>query len=380
MVWLLFLGVTIQAWQAGPPMLTPRFGFGIGVVDNKIYVIGGRTNTTILDVIEVYDQTTHSWETCPSRLPTPRCFMASAVYDDKIYIVGGMKHLGTSYTSTPLVERFDPTTNQWDTVASLNVAREGLGACIFEDKIFAIGGYQCESQGIYRKTVECYDPDSDYWNDQIDSLNIPRINHGVVVYNNKIFVVAGSYYNSLSSVEYYILNQWYYDSLPIPHGSSGLGVANYEDFLYAIAGEDNGTLLSSVYLYHPGSMWGTGPSLSEPRAYLGVAIVNDTIYAIGGKGTHGATDIVEFHALPLPGIDEDTAEGLTPLYVLPTVVRRGTHMSFAEGDEIRIYDATGRLITKGKQAMRIDCTSGIYFIRIHRKGYSPITKKIIIIQ
>lgn len=368
----------IQSWESGPPMPTPRYGFGIGVVDNKIYVIGGRDDYNILDVVEVYNPATNSWDTTSlPNLPTPRCFVGSAVYNDKIYIIGGMTHLGSFFTSTSLVERYDPATYQWDTVASLFDVKEALGACTYQNNVYAIGGFECESLGVYKNTVERYYPLSDYWI-EVDSLNTPRINLGVTVCNNKIYALGGSYYNPLSSVEYYVSNYWFPD-LPMIRARSGLSVATYGDSMYAIAGEDY-RLLNSVDIFFQDSIWIDGPPLNQARAYFGVAIVNDTIYVIGGKGISGSINTMEFHQLPIPGINETDTEVLSSSYLFPTIVRKGTHIKFTQGDEIKIYNSMGSFVLKSKNSIRIDLAQGVYFIQIQRNGCSFITKKIIVIK
>jgi len=372
MVWVLLI---FGFWQFGPPMPTPRYGFGVGVVGEKIYVIGGRNDTKILDMIEAYNTITSSWESIPVKLPTPRCYMGCATYEGKIYIIGGMTTLSGHNTS--LVERFDPATNLWDTVAPLPRAKSGLVACTYANKIYAVGGYIRDSVGYYTKTVERYDPVLNSWR-EVDSLNTPRINAGVTVYNGKIYALGGSYYNSLKSVEYYVPNQWW-NAQPMPRARTGFGALSYGDCIYAIAGDDDGTLLNSVDIWLAESLWCKGPPLNHPRAYFGIAAVGDTIYVIGGKGTSGAINSLEYHSLPLPGITEPESPGCPSSPSFSTIVRNGSMIS-VEDAEIEVYNSIGGLVKKGRNSIRIDFPKGVYFIRIKQNLNPPIIRKMIVIK
>ena len=109
--------VSEDSWIFLEPMPTVRHSMGVAVANGKIYVIGGRDSTMILDAVEIYDPLTETWDTTAAPLPTPRCFAGSAVCNDKIYIIGGMRDL-YGY-ATDLVERYDPATNQWEIVERL---------------------------------------------------------------------------------------------------------------------------------------------------------------------------------------------------------------------------------------------------------------------
>jgi N-acetylneuraminic acid mutarotase len=358
-------------------MPTQRYGFGFGIVENKIYVIGGRNDSTILDAVEVYDPIMDSWDVLTTKLPTPRYDVGSTVYDNKIYIIGGSRG---PYYNTSLIERFDPVENKWDTVQSLPNERAALGACAYQNNVYAIGGYHWDSLSVYYENrVEYYNPvlDSNWF--KVDSLNTPRSNLGVTVFNNKIYALGGSYYGSLNSVEYYLSNNWYY-SEPMPHARSGLGVGSHGYYIYAIGGDDNGMLLKSVDICYVDSFWIEGSYLNYARAHFGVAIVGDTIYVIGGQGISGALSTMEYHLLPLTGIEEDKTEEPQSSYLLPTFVRKGTKIGFTGLDAIRIYNLIGELVAEGTNSVKVNLPQGIYFVRLHREGYPVITKKVVVIK
>ena len=58
------------------------------------------------------------------------------------------------------MERFNPKHNQWEYVASMNHARDGLCVAADDDYLYAISGYDGDK---YLKSIERYDPDRDIW-------------------------------------------------------------------------------------------------------------------------------------------------------------------------------------------------------------------------
>ena len=62
---------------------------GVGVVDDKIFVIGGHDGGQILKAIEVYSEKTKRWEMMKVTMKTGRNDMGVAVIGDLIFIIGG---------------------------------------------------------------------------------------------------------------------------------------------------------------------------------------------------------------------------------------------------------------------------------------------------
>ena len=83
-------GSTEDTWATKASMSQARFGLGVGVVNGKIYAIGGRVslNDDPLGINEEYDPITDT-RAFKSPMPTPRSDFGIAVYHNKIYTVGG---------------------------------------------------------------------------------------------------------------------------------------------------------------------------------------------------------------------------------------------------------------------------------------------------
>ena len=130
------------SWTAKQPLNTPRGAPAIAAVNGKIYAIGGqRQGHGVIDTVEEFDPDANggfgAWTTKPSVMPHPRQQSAAAVVNDKVYIIGG-RVPGMGDIST--VDVYDPSLDTWTTVASLPTARELLGAAAVDGTIHAVGG------------------------------------------------------------------------------------------------------------------------------------------------------------------------------------------------------------------------------------------------
>jgi len=81
-----------DTWVTKANMPTARYGFSTAVVNNKIYIMGGCIgnyyNGADEAIIEVYDPATNTWQQ-KANMPIARSGAGAAVYNDKIYVMGG---------------------------------------------------------------------------------------------------------------------------------------------------------------------------------------------------------------------------------------------------------------------------------------------------
>jgi Uncharacterized protein conserved in bacteria len=112
------LKLVAKPWTTKAPMPTHREQLGIGVVNGKLYAVGGFDGSYFFAKNEEYNPSTNTWET-KAPMPTPREALGVGVIDNKLYAVGG-------YKSSPLAtnEEYDPSTNTWETKAPMPTPRE----------------------------------------------------------------------------------------------------------------------------------------------------------------------------------------------------------------------------------------------------------------
>ncbi len=133
-------------WESRRPMSVPRNHAFSGVVNGKIYVIGGRTghgfilSATNTDVVEEYNPVNDSWSVPKERMPTPRSGGASGSDGRRIYAAGGevtTKDLVGAFKS---VEAYDPVTNSWMTLPSMPMPRHGIAGGVIGNRFHLVSG------------------------------------------------------------------------------------------------------------------------------------------------------------------------------------------------------------------------------------------------
>ncbi|CAL0319649.1 unnamed protein product [Lupinus luteus] len=99
-----------------PPTPSPSVGSAYAVLGPTIYVIGGSRNDIPFNHVWLLDCRFHRWIPGPS-MRVGREFPAAGVVDGKIYVIGGCV-ADTWSRSAAWAEVFDPAVNRWERVAS----------------------------------------------------------------------------------------------------------------------------------------------------------------------------------------------------------------------------------------------------------------------
>ena len=144
-------------------MPNPRAFFGSGVVNGKIYIFGGNSDSlsaNTLITMEAYDPDKETWEK-KADLPTAVTAMGTCVYGGKIYVFGGTKGRVDSWFGTSTVYVYDPLTDNWTQKADMPTARRNLSVSVLNGKIYAIGGGYNLNEDVLGAlgTVEEYEPE-----------------------------------------------------------------------------------------------------------------------------------------------------------------------------------------------------------------------------
>jgi hypothetical protein len=272
-----------------PAALCPE----VAVVNGKIYAITDCYNYE-------YDPATNAW-TAKTPLPTRRVRFGIAVYQNKIYAIGGERN----YENLGANEVYDPMTDTWETKASMPTKRAYLDANVVNGKIYLIGGAHYTpimSRWMQEYDVnEVYDPETDSWTTETP-LPTPRGSYVSATIDNRIYIIAGgggpSRLNQIYDTE---ADAWTIArALPAAIRSAGAaattGVAAPKR-IYVIGGYsefESYTDLNQIYDPEEDT-WSMGAPMPTGRHALAVAVVNDTLYAIGGSMAPptGVTGIVE---------------------------------------------------------------------------------------
>ncbi len=299
-------GASADSWTAMTPMPTGRIGLGVAVVNGKIYAIGGDTGANqALNANEMYDPATDTWTT-KAPMPTARSAFGIAVYQNKIYCIGGRAEkgsLGHLYLDNMSInEVYDPATDTWTAKTPMPTKRFGLTASVVDGKIYLIGG---TAQIVDFSTPvfhfsssvfglnEAYDPATDTWTTKAP-LPTAVYGYASAVVDGRIYVFGGEDYTDEQGVIFCNFTQIY--SPQTDSWSQGAPVRNSEPAtaaaattgvyapkrIYVLGG---GTSLSISYLnrmYDPETgNWSFGAPMPMRTYGLGVAVVDDVLYALG---------------------------------------------------------------------------------------------------
>lgn len=143
-----------NTWKALPDAPHIRDHSMAVVVKDKLYAVGGRNTSlhdpnnfmsffdkVVLDV-DCYDFKTGKWSTLSARLPKGTGGGNCVNLDDKIFYIGGERATATTPNGPQKdVYYLDPETDtEWKTAPSLNKARNGVGAAVYNHQIYIAGG------------------------------------------------------------------------------------------------------------------------------------------------------------------------------------------------------------------------------------------------
>jgi hypothetical protein len=291
-----------NSWASKAPMQVARSSLGVAVVNSKIYTIGGSTATGtpqhttggVVGTNEEYAPATDTW-TYKKPMPTPREIFAITTYQNKIYCIGGYTSNGTV---TGVNEVYDPETDMWENKAPMPTARGWLEANVANGKIYLIGGYVPDNSSFgysISNLNEVYDPATNSWTTKA-LMPTAASDYVSAVVDNKLFVIGGQSetpHSNLNQIYNPITDRWS-TGTPSPSGirygacaaGATIGV-NAPKRIYVL-GETlhlwEGEPPNSVRIYDPQSdVWTFGADVPTKRQGFGVAVVNDMLYAIGGR-------------------------------------------------------------------------------------------------
>ncbi|UCG42725.1 MAG: hypothetical protein JSU73_12830 [candidate division WOR-3 bacterium] len=370
----LFILSLVQAWETGARMPTPRMAFATGRVGTRVFAIGGFGEDMRYPraEVEAYDVEADSWITGFAPMPWPRAYAGCAVLGGKIYVIGGTD----TRMETNRVDRFDPGSNTWDTVASLPWPAQALGAAVLGNHLYAVGGYSTYNEGRYLREVACYvpTPAPGSW-DTVYSLHVPRAGLGLAVSGDRMYAVGGTYFNPLASAEYYVLDQWRIEPMPMRHPRSGFPAVGYAEYICAIGGHGRMNMGSVEVLNTLIGEWSDAESLPSARTEHGGAVVGDRIVVIGGREMHGLVGTVLTHPL-FSGMEEQSEEPFRREAAQATVASGCVRLPGAGAWDV--FDNAGKKVAAGAGPGEVRLSPGIYFVRTALPDRSLTTYKVTI--
>jgi N-acetylneuraminic acid mutarotase len=331
-----FVSGAENSWATKASMHISRTGAGAAVVNGLVYVMGGSQRYNVTDIefsyrainaTEAYNPAIDTWSQKAS-MPTSRDNFGVAVYQNKIYCIGGRSFSATKYNTTNVNEVYDPETDSWQTKTPMPTARSSIEANVVDGKFYLIGGYESSSISYGSAKVEVYDPVADTWT---TGSPIPTAVGGYAsaVVNGKIYVISGSVGESamtnLTQIYDPKTDKWSFGA-PIPMSVSAAAAGattgtKAAKAIYVIGGANatyplNGQITNQVYFPETNS-WSIAASMAVDRAGSAVAVVNDTLYVMGGGHnifTMDSTVVMQYTPFT------NSIAGIEPFPIVPVVI------------------------------------------------------------
>jgi hypothetical protein len=288
---------THNSWMTKAPMHEARAHLGVSVVNEKIYAIGGDAGSEVGNVIpgwghtynvlstnEEYNTATDVW-TLKAPMPTSRALFGIAVYQDKIYCIGGYRALVTynderiekvSYFDTGANEAYAPATDTWETKASMPTPRHSVKANIVNNKIYVVDDV----------LNQVYDPVNDTW-----VLKTPPpyeiTSYSSAVVDDQIYFICARTNSSGSRTgAFFQIYNPQYDSWSIGAETPTYGVGIGLGATTGLKAPQQICFFEETTTYNydiKNDSWIVSSPMLTSRLIVGVAVVNDLLYVIGGR-------------------------------------------------------------------------------------------------
>ncbi|KAG9129653.1 hypothetical protein Leryth_017732 [Lithospermum erythrorhizon] len=195
---------------------TPRFNHAAAVVGNKMVVVGGESNTGMLEDVQVLDFDRFSWGKASSNLrlsPTslplkiPACKGHSLIsWGKKLLLIGGKTEPSSEKLS---VWAFDTDTECWSHIEAkgdIPVARSGHSVVRASSVFILFGGEDSRRRKL--NDLHMFDLKSLTWLPLscTGSGPSPRSNHVAALYDEKLLLVFGGSAKSRTLNDFYSLD------------------------------------------------------------------------------------------------------------------------------------------------------------------------------
>jgi len=270
---------------------------------NEFYLLGGRGKRPV----DRYNPSNNRWE----NLGTPSQEMhhfQPVVYNGKIYVIGALACCFPSESVINRIQIFDPKTRKWSEGAKLpsNRLRGSAGVVVYNNKIYIVGGTTNGHDGGTVNWFDEYNPSNNSWK-TLPNAPTKRDHFSAAIVGNKLVAAGGrqtdypdTFSNLVSRVDVYNFQsgKWEAGHASIPTQRAGAVVASQGDEVLVIGGETAkaGPALKTVEAYNVNTKrWRTLKSLRFARHSGGIAHLSNSIHVASGNGKRGGGNEITSH-------------------------------------------------------------------------------------
>uniref|UniRef100_UPI00047BDC8D malectin domain-containing carbohydrate-binding protein n=1 Tax=Arenibacter latericius TaxID=86104 RepID=UPI00047BDC8D len=231
---------------------------------NKFYLMGGRENSKTIDV---YDYTSNTWTSLVDSAPLEFNHFQATEYQGLIWVIGSFKD-NSFPTEAPAeyIWAFDPAKEEWIQGPQIpaNRRRGSAGLVMYNNKFYVVAGNTQGHNGGYVPYFDEFDPGTGTWTALTDAPRA-RDHFAAVTIEDKLYVSSGrltggpggTFAPTISEVDVYDFTNQTWSTLSagqnIPTPRAGASAVNFNNRLMVIGGETEtaGPSLTTVEEYNP---------------------------------------------------------------------------------------------------------------------------------
>ncbi len=313
---------TLSAFTASGTFTTARGDFGLTAVNNRLYLAGGRTNTTYYSDTQSApintDGSVGTWVTVSgATLATARYGIGMVSANGNLYVTGG--HNGSSYYNHVQIARINnggggvtdsPTTDSTD---PFTTARTEAQTVAYNGYLYVLGG---RNGATYYNSVQYAKLNTDgsvgAWSAGT-SFATGRAVFSATAINGYMYILGGWTGSAdWQDIQYASINpngslgSWATAGSDVSNnGGQGACIAAHGNRIYSLGGWDGSTNHNSVLYATQNSngtigSWTATNSFATPRSNLNCVVNGDYLYISGGEGSQTYND-TQFAAINSDG-------------------------------------------------------------------------------
>ena len=350
-----------DSWRTRASMPSAHHGMGSGVVDGKLYAVGGSAGGNAAADAAVYDPAGNSWQVLPDMLVPCTDIPDGAVVGDRIYMLGGW--CDRAVLSQNMA--YNTLADTWEVVASMPTPRLDACAAVINDKIYVFGGHGYTDDSHDCSSTEIYDPATNTWSYGAP-IPTPRAGPGCAVVGGKIYVIGGRQgwtYNWLTDNECYdpVANSWT-TLAPMPTPRSYLACTAIDGQIFCMGGLGSGASHPSVNEQYDvaGDSWITKTPMPTASKGAAFGVIGGKIYVAGGSNGSGYLTLTQEYTPDLNSVYERVPRvNVEEPGLRLSMNGRGLLMSLdaKRSGKLKLYDNAGRAVGSWTFS---DCTGATF--------------------
>lgn len=340
--------VRADSWRNRAQVPSARHGIGSGVVNGKLYAIGGSAGGSAIPDNNVYDPVGDQWQTLPDMLVPCTDMPDGAVVGDRIYMLGGW--CDRAVLSENMA--FNTVADSWEVVASMPTPRLDAGAATVNDMVYVFGGHGYTDDYHDCASTKIYGPSTNSWTYGAP-IPTPRAGPGCAVVDGKIYVIGGRQgwtYTWLTTNECYdpVADSWT-TLTPMPTARSYFACTSINGQVYCMGGLGTGVTHPNVNeVYNvAGDSWITKTPMPTPSKGPGFGVIGGKIYVAGGSNGGGYLTVTQEYTPDGGAVTEPLPNGNVerPTFRV-SMTSQSVHIALdrKQSGSLRLYDNAGRQV------------------------------------